>query len=560
VTQDINGDVRKWLANNLYAKSSIKEALKEDIEFSINHFGLEFLDAKRVVFKEIKSYVMKYLWNKGDYSTLSKFVGTPTDILRMFAAITDGDISLSEKIRFPKLSRPQRRFVLDNLEGRSNLADNLNTYKGLWLALGRYIHPGEYQSKYPKAFKAFDTLRNSKVSTFGGTLEEAIKNRDLDRVLKLVSNRPGVFGRKLHEIVDVFADRTGVIKEFKKVATGLELKNLLVLEKYFATINDLEYRTVINKKGRIIVFPNERRGKLTQKRVEKILTGIKEAIATKVAEAPLEFEEGTKVWIDPELRNYMVPLSLRKQDDSLMNYARGTRIKFDKDKILRLFAYWKQSSQITDYDLSLIGFDKNMNQKWQVSYTNLRHGTNAVTHSGDITSAPNGASEFVDVRFDKLSSDIKYISIQVLNFSGENFMDVDKSYAGWMLRDKAKAARKTFDIKTVANKFNMAGVGKYAIPMVVDIDKSEIVVIDLFMKGLNQCNRVEGAVQNISTVIKELVKMYDTKPNMLDLVKYRIEASNVEIVESKEDATVTYGITGVTHSVDRVDEILAELL
>jgi len=555
---DIEADVRKFLANNLYAKSSIKESLKEDIDFLINHYGLDFLDPNKVVFKEIKSYVMNYLWAKGDFVALEKYVSTPTDILRMFAAITGSDISLSENIKFPKMSRPQRRFVLENIEKCSNIAENLNSYKGLRLTLGRFIHPGEHKAKFPKTFKAFDTLRNSKVATFNGILEKNIKARDLTGVLSLVSKRPGVFGRKLHEILDVFSNDTGVVDGFAEVADQMELKNLLVLEKYFSTINDSDFRTVINKRGKVIVFPNDKKGSLTAERLTKLNEAIKAAIVSKVTAEPLTFEDDTKVWIDPALRNYVVPLSMRKQSDGLMNISRGTRIKFDASKTLRLFNYWKESERRTDFDTSLIEFDKDMNYKGHVSYTNL--SSDGIKHSGDITSAPMGAAEFIDIDMSKLKKGVKYLGIQVYVFGGEGFNQVEKSYAGWMIRDKASSDKKTFDIKTVANKFNMVGKGKYAIPMIVDVESQEIIFVDIFMNGTSSMNRVEGAVNDVSTVAREIVKMVDTKPNMLDLITYQVNASNATLVETKEEATVTYGITGCTHSVDRVDEILAELI
>jgi stress response protein SCP2 len=558
LSNDIEGDVRKFLGNTLYAKSSIKETMKEDVDFLINHFGLEFLIVEKVVFKEVKSYVMNYLWTKGDLETLAKYIGTPTDILRMFAAITGSDISLAENIKFPKLSRPQRRFVLENIEKNSNIAENLNTYKGLWLSLGRYIHPGEYKSKFPKTFKAFDTLRNSKVATFNGVLESAIQARDLATVLSLVSKRPGIFGRKLHEILDVFSNKTGVVDTFRSVADQLELKNLLVLEKYFETINDSDFRTVINKRGKVIVFPNDKKGNLTKDRVARLSEAIKAAIVSKITAAPLKFEDETKVWIDPDLRNYVIPLSMRKQSDGLMNISRGTRIKFNSRQTLRLFNYWKESERRTDFDTSLICFDADMNYMDHVSYTNL--STGGISHSGDITSAPNGAAEFIDIDMTQIKPGTKYLGIQVYVYSGEGFNQVEKSYAGWMMRENADGGRKSFDIKTVVNKFNMVGKGKYAIPMIVDVENSEIVFVDIFMNGSNSMNRVEGAVNDVSTVAREIVKMIDTKPNMLDLITYQVKASNAEIVETKEEATVTYGITECTHSVDRVDEILADLI
>ena len=76
------------------------------------------------------------------------------------------------------------------------------------------------------------------------------------------------------------------------------------------------------------------------------------------------------------------------------------------------------------------------------------------------------------------------------------------------------------------------------------------------MNGNHSMNRVEGAVNDVSIVSRELVKMIDTKPNMLDLVKYRTSTPNITIVEKKEDADVTYGIENCTYTVDRVDEIL----
>ena len=82
----------------------------------------------------------------------------------------------------------------------------------------------------------------------------------------------------------------------------------------------------------------------------------------------------------------------------------------------------------------------------------------------------------------------------------------------------------------------------------------------MYMNGAKQFNNVEGSVKDISIVTQELIKMLDTKPNMLDLIKYRITGSNADIVDNREDADVTYGITGCTYNIDRVDEILSTML
>ncbi|MFC5789563.1 hypothetical protein ACFPPE_06810, partial [Agromyces tardus] len=72
-----------------------------------------------------------------------------------------------------------------------------------------------------------------------------------------------------------------------------------------------------------------------------------------------------------------------------------------------------------------------------LSYTSLR----AVggVHSGDITSAPDGASEFIDLDLSKVRA--RYIVPQVNIYSGESFDEVEESFFGYMLRDKEQQGK-----------------------------------------------------------------------------------------------------------------------
>ena len=51
-----------------------------------------------VVFKETKALLMQYFWKKGDFEAVAVFAKTATDVLRLFAAVTGSDVSLSEKV------------------------------------------------------------------------------------------------------------------------------------------------------------------------------------------------------------------------------------------------------------------------------------------------------------------------------------------------------------------------------------------------------------------------------------------------------------------------------
>lgn len=558
---EINNMLENYLCSNLYSKSSIKETLKNDIEFLIDYIGLSNVESKKVLFKETKSYIMAKLWKINDYETLRSYVGSPTDILRMFASLTDTDISLSTNIKFPKMKRVQRRFILESLNtsSNSNLAEDLNMYKGLWLELGRYLHPGEYKGRYPEAFKAFDTIRNGNVITFNSKVEKAIEDKDLSLTLDLLSTKPGIFGRKLHQLLTMFDSGSyteKILSIFNKISTKLELKNLLVLETYFKTIDSSPYRSIINKKGKVIVINNNKQHKLNDD-VSKVVESIQSAIRIKLSSN--EDLSKTKVWVDPNLTNYTIPLQQRKMSDGLISLGRGSKLRFDGEKVLRMFTYWKQSEHMSDLDLSLILFDENMEEVDQVSYTNL--STNGIVHSGDITSAPHGSAEFIDIELDKIEDNVRYLAIQIFRFSGENFMELDKSYAGWMFRERTDSNIKSFDIKTVQNKFNVSGQGNYSMPMVVDIKTQEIIFIDMYMSGRsNNYNSNEGAIHDISIVTKELVKMIETRPNMFDLVQHHMEGSKANLVEEKSEAELTYGIEDCNFNVTNVEEILSEML
>lgn len=556
--KELDKRLKEYLSNLLYSKSSIKESLKDDLTYLIENYGLDFIDSTKVVFKEIRSYVMTKLWVDKELDVLSKYISTPTDLLRMFAQLTDTDISLATPIKFPKFNRIERKFILQSLDSCGNLLEDLNRYKSLWLEIGRYLHPGEYK-RYKNTFDAFDVLRNGKVITFNSKVERAISERNLKELMSLLVTKPGIFGRKIHEILEKFgsdSENTLILDGFMSIAHELELKNLLILERYFKSIEDLEYRSIINKKGKIVVLPN-RQKEISHKVISKLLEIIEQAIFSKIKVNHIH-DEKDKIWVDSELKNYTVPLQQRKMSDGLLSIGRGSRLKLEDNNVLRMFCYWKEKDIRTDLDLSLISFDDEMNYKGQVSYTNL--ADNGIVHSGDLQSASNGAAEFIDIDLNKIKSGVRYLSIQIYKFCGEDFGNLEISHAGWMMRDKVDRNYKSFDIKTVKNKFDVRGHGKYAIPLIVDLKTREVIFIDMYMNGISNYNTNEGAINDISIVTKELVNMIQTKPNMYDLLMHHVKASNSSIVSDKDESDISYGVNDCTHNIDRVDEILANLL
>jgi len=559
-TDSMGSIAEKYLLDILYAKSSIKEALKDDIEYllGMSEFkSLGFVDPSKVVFKETKTHLMKHLWGLKRFENLECFINSPTDILRLFAALTNSDVSLATPITFPKLKRSERRFVLQKLNELDHLAQDMVAYKGLWLALGNYLHPSEYP-QYKNTFTAFDVLRNGKVVTIQSKIEACIRNKDLDGLLGLIKHRPTIFARKLHHLLDVFKDTSDIVlSSFEQIANKIPLKNLLVLESYFKTISDLDYRAIINKKGNIKILDNKKRY-IPHHVIFKLLDILRNA-AIKVA-SDKESWAGQKVWIDKKLRGYTIPLQQRKASDGLLTLGRGSRIDLDSERVLRLFVYWKEKEKTTDLDLSLITYDENMERVGHISYTALR--SNGMVHSGDIQSAPHGAAEFIDIDIPmkKMDPKIRYLVPVIYVYCGENFTELDCCYAGWSIRDNINDKYKSFNIKTVENKLDICGVGSYSIPMAVDLKEDKIIYVDLYVNSLAWGNRVENSHHSISLILKQLIGMTDTKPNMRDLAYINQIARGGELVARKGAADITIGINDCSFNVTEIEKILSELI
>ena len=553
--EQMEARLRQWLRNTLYAKSSIKEALHDDIRYLLGAFGAQAVDFDRIEMKENQALLLRLLWQDGRLDAVSSVAKAPTDVLRLFAALTDTDVSLARPIKFPKMSRKQRRAVLSVLERCATLPQELQRYRGLWLELGRYLHPGEYRGKFPATAAAFDALRNGKIQTFDGRTEALLQAGDLNGVLRHLAARPGVLARKVHELLRRFPGRErSVCNSFAAVAPSMTVKSLLVLKSYFASINDDDARTVINKRGKIKVLPNNAKGALSADTLVAIDKILDDALIRSLDQR--DSWAGQSVWIDPELATYTVPLAQRAASDGLLAFGRGTRIPAELDKVLRLFVYWKEAKMRTDLDLSVIQFNEEFKYIGHVSYTNL--STDGIVHSGDLQSAPHGAAEFVDITLSALAPNVRYLATQVYRYAGDAFADME-CHSGWMVRSKVDSSYKSFDIKTVAQRFDLHGNAGYCVPLVVDLQRQEIVLTDLYMGSRAFYNNVEGSNSDVSLVAREVSRFTTTRPTMKQLAELHCRARLGEQVDHR-DADITFGIRDCTFNAGDVETVLAELL
>ena len=132
-------------------------------------------------------------------------------------------------------------------------------------------------------------------------------------------------------------------------------------------------------------------------------------------------------------------------------------------------------------------------------------------------------------------------------------------HSGWMMRNKVDSSYKSFDIQTVQNKFDLNGSGGYCVPLVVDLEASEIIMTDLYMGNKSFHNNVEGAYGNVAKVTKEIAGFTESRPTIKTLAEIHQRARGARLVQ-REDAEIRFGIQGCTYNATEVEKMLAELL
>ena len=560
----------EWVLNLIYGQTPIRETLWDDILYCLNELSIPF-DFERVVIKETKVRLAAKLWLSSNSLTGLK---TPTDLLRLLAYQTGQDISLSEPVSLKglKYSKPQRRVILNFLEHCSNLEEDLLRYRGLWKKVLAGLHPGDYKNKFPQVVRAYDRLIQDKIVSFESRVELAEgKER-----LMLLAHRPSMLIRKLSSLIGE-VDIDLLLATLENLESE-ELPLPLLMQAFFA-LNYKGKRLVINKRGKaynidssslskfneqqrlfsniskgsqtvqirgIKVIPSkqaqktnilatcnkERREIPPKLRVNRTLNAL---ICTKL-QNPKYF--GTKVWIDPRLFSVVLPLQAKKQSEGLLNLARGTRIKLGEQPVLRSFVYWKQQEQRTDLDLALMKLDENFQYVGKVSWSDYDRSGD-ILFSGDVQSAELGASEFIDIKLDKIEQNNPYLVISVLVYAGENFSEVTACYSGWMMRERPENDVAVFDAKTVQNKVTVKTTtqAQFWIPFIIDTRKRELIYVDLYSKG----QKIIERNKHLTKTVAALVKYNQYRPNFGALAHWFKKANKCQLT-TRESAEVTIGL------------------
>jgi hypothetical protein len=458
--------------------------------------------------------------------------------------------------------KKERRFLLVCLENvQSNLTEDMLRWKSRWIRLGEKLHPGEYVHRLPKTFRAFDVLRNNKpFETFNSKAERLIPHGTATEVVELLSERPGDFARRLDHVLRSHGDHQAFISNgFAAVADKASTPVLLQAWAHFWN-RDITSGRAFFPKG------NAAKVQFKEKPLPPLRSLIGSANSHFIRAALVrrfsEMKPLGKVFIDERLRDQLVPFSQRSASRSLRSITRGSSFDLPPGNTVRFFCWWKNLSQKdyplhtrVDLDLSSSLFGSDWECNGDVSYYNLRQGGSC--HSGDITSAPKGACEFIDMNLSSvLEKGSRYIVMSVLSFTGQQFISLPECFGGWMMREKPQSGE-IFEPKTVQDKIDITASSKACVPVIIDAQERKVYWTDLGLKSSSQINNAARNSVGFSQIGRAITTL--KKPTLYDLFGIHAEARG-EIVSSRDEADTVFGLHEGTVSAFDTDVILSEYL
>lgn len=467
-------------------------------------------------------------------------VDTVTDVLRLAAEASGGDVTLAEPTRFRSFRRPERRVLLAALDGvaASKLGD-VHRHREMWKRLGERLHPHEHP--FEQARDVFAVARGEKTArTFAGRVEVAFAEGDVDRAVRILADAPGLLVRQVDRLLRNGA--TDLARHVEAAVPEVSSRVLVSLLEHLENRTTPDVARMFATRSRKVWIADDDRAPLDREAVAAIVEVVENELVRRLP-------EHSELVVDDEVLDVVVPVS--GIDEGFGMLPRGSKLMLDGD-VLRFFMHWRQKERRTDYDLSALLLGDRFEFLGHVSWTQLKQA--GAFYSGDVTDAADGATEFIDLHRDAMTA--RYVVPQVNVYAGEGFDDVAESMFGFMSRDLDQMG-KPFEPSTVRARSSLRGKGKVALPVMFEREGDTWygTWLHLCLRGTVRGNRVEENRDIVKLVASAaLRRKYFTVRRLRDLFARKgttVDAPVLRIGLAQDE-------TGTVTEVGRLGKLLSD--
>ena len=379
--------------------------------------------------------------------------------------------------------------------------------KRKWAGILHHIH---FKPVTEDEKRFADLMRGDVNMSAYSRFEEEMRKKDIRRALSCLveSKGSGAVLRNLNYILS----RCESEDDVAFVLNSIDTKNTIILMQLY--ISYLQYSfekaprsfsyVMFNMSKTHTETPEEaerRKSLLNEETVAAVKAAIEEALRRN-----LKGRLG-KVYIDPSMESYALPIQEAAGSTGLGVLPKGSRIHIGDAKKIRGFTYWEL---VDDIDLSVIGIDDQGNQiefSWR---TMAEYQSKAIVYSGDETSGYNGGSEYYDVDIDEFKAlypEVRYLIFCDNVFSSKTFA-LCFCKAGYMLRDKEDSGR-VFEPKTIESSFIVNNDSRFCYLFAVDLTTNDFVWINTKVDSQANIAGTQSPMHLINTI--NVTKVFNLK-------------------------------------------------
>lgn len=506
-----------------------------DVQFLVSTLDQQ-VELATLPFVENRIRLAAHLIEHGATATLE----TATDVLRLAAALSGGDVSLREPGKLRNFKRRERRALLAMLEGATNLDEDLVRRRELSKRLLYKLHPGDYRDDYPRVAAAYDKLYNATtIPRFSAELERLLAARDHE-ALALLKTRPGEFLRRLH--ATLLAYGAEAIRAFTAVIDQLSTMQLLKLHRYLNTIGDRASRTFPPRGNwsKVQIVDADRKRRNIPGPIRGDLLG---AIATELAR---RLASAGPVSLDRDVER----VKLQTNDEELSPFGRGTVFPIPPGiTFVRSATYWKSgpSTHNTWFDNGWNFFKSDWSAAGAgpagVCCWDVERYYDAAVFSGDPTNSKElegRACQLLDLYLDKLvKHNVRYAVWTVLCYSRIPFNKAIEVHAALQWGEEP-AVGKLFEPSRCQLSFPLRGDSLTKYVVYLDLVRRELVYLDANLPA-----RTSSAVANSKLLERNMpafIEYLNTLPSVHDLFAHVPKAATgMPVLYDDADVTLAGG-------------------
>lgn len=511
-----DSELKKIFDSYIASPARWKDQEFADVKFLANDFA-STIDVTAFRFKENLVMLASFMIDTGTKLHIS----TATDVLRLAVGLSNGDVSLREKSKFISFKRNVRKYLLSLLENASNLEEDVARRPELWKKLLHQLHPGDWKRTFPNVCKVMDKSFKGNLTTWNSKVEQMLLQKDPE-VLKLLSDRPGDFRRRLIHTVDLFGNKAVSAFTTSKVLNKLTTYQVVSLRSHLETMNS-RFNRVFPPKGNWNKLQIGEARWVPEAHTDAICKSLTSTLEKRVLKVKV-LDKSTK----------MVKLP---SDGEVSKYSRGTRFPIPENvDFIRTASFWKGDKTIW-FDNGWNFFNSDWKSVGSCSWTEVKFLDGAAVFSGDPVNSQEmegRAAQMIDLYPSKLlAGGVRYALWSILCYSQIPFADAEDVFAALQWGENAQSGR-LFEPSRCQLSFPLKGKQLTKFICVIDLLTREMIYLDANLHG-----QVNSASRNGASLEKNMppfMEYIESLPSVHDLFRQSVsDKSDVHVLYSDKD-------------------------